>query len=263
MGRRRGLLSRSAALLLGVALCAEDAAGQSLPTGDDAERELSVAVRAALEHTRDFVFNYDQPGFYAVVAAVRQSPQSPGFVEVPLAVTDWRDFLERPGEFRGRVVTVSGVVGRRKDPYSLPAHPELGRLWQVELRRDDQPVTCTLILTEPAGDLPVGAALDVTGYFVMVRQYHGASGRVQQAALIVAPGPTVLSQAVPPRAESVLDWRWMLAAVVAGLLVTVWLLRWARHSGRRDMRTLTATHTSPVNLADDLAAWAGEQRDDH
>lgn len=263
MGRGRGLLSRSAVLLFGGVLSVGVAAGQSLPAGEGAGRELSAEVLAALERIEDFVFNFDQPGFYAVVAAVRQSPQSPGFAEVPLAVADWREFLERPGEYRGRVVTVAGVVGRRKDPYSLPLHPELGWLWQVELRRDDQPVTCTLILTESAGDVPVGAMLDVTGYFVMARQYHGANGRVQQAALIVAPGPTVLSQVVPPRAESVLDWRWMLAAVVGGLLVTIWLLRWARHSGQRDVRTLTAAHGSPVNLADDLAAWADEQRDDH
>jgi len=235
---------------------AAHAAGQTpTPATLPAEWELPADVRTALGATQDFAFNFDQPGFYAVLDFVKRSPRSPGTTQTPLDVSDWRDLLERPGEFRGRPVTVTGVVGRNKAPYTLPARPELGQLWQLELQRADQPLTCTLILTENAADIPLGAVLRVTGYFVMTRSYHGASGRVQQAALIIAPGPTSIERAAPRVAAGALDWRWLVGAIVVGLVVTIVLLRWTRGQ-RHEYATPHARHEAPMNLADDLAAWA-------
>lgn len=255
MGAGRRLL---AGPLCGVAVwaLALPGAGQtSEPATRPTEWELPADVRAALAATQDLAFNFDQPGFYAVLDFVKHSPRSPGTTQPPLEVTDWRDLLERPGEFRGRPVTVSGVVGRNKAPYALPARPEVGQLWQLELQRSDQPLTCTLILTESAADIPLGATLGVTGYFVMTRSYHGASGRVQQAALIIAPGPTAIERVAPRVAANMLDWRWIVGAIVVALAVTIVLLRWTRGQ-RHEYATPHARHEAPMNLADELAAWA-------
>jgi hypothetical protein len=257
MGRRGRLLIRRLALLCAVWLTAAAAVGQDSRPVD---AELPPAVRAALDQTENGCFNFAQPGFYAVVDFVRHCPHSPGFRETPLAVHNWHDLLERALDLRGRVVTITGTVGRNKDPYTLQTHPELGPLCQLELHRPDQPITCTIICTENAAAVPVGAELEITGYFVMIRRYLGPSQRQQQAALIVAPGPSVISLAAPRATDpGTLDWRWMMSAVVAGILVTLWLLRWSRRAAHRDPHTLRAERTAPMNLADDLADWAASE----
>jgi len=228
--------------------------------------ELPEDVRAALADTQDFVFNFDQPGFYAVTAFVRGSPRSPGFAQTPLEVNNWCDLLERPGEYRGRPVSIEGLVGHNKGPYALHTRPELGTVSQLELYRHDQPLACTVILTTPAADIPVGATVQVTGYFVMIRQYHGPSGRVQQAALLVGAGPTRIDFGTARHGGAdPADWRWMAGAAVLGLLIAIVLVRRAGQTGRRrDMRELRARRDAPVSLADDLARWAErESPDDH
>ncbi len=241
-------------------------------TQPDVTWELSPEVRAKLDEIQDFTFNFDQPGFYAVLAAVKHGPRSPGFAQTPIVVSDWRDLLQRPSEFRGRPVTVEGLAGRNKDPYVLPRHAELGELWQIELSRPDQPISCTLILTNNVADIPVGASVQVTGYFVMIDQFYGPSGRPQQAALIVAPGPTVITRAVP-RATTAggLDWRWMVGALAAGLVVVIAIIWQTGRGKRHDARDLHAARAAPLNLAEDLESWAqrqarengSERSDDH
>jgi hypothetical protein len=221
------------------------------------EPELPEAVRGALSQIQDGAFNFDQPGFYAVVEFVRHSPHSPGFAETPVAVADWRDLLERPSEFRGRPVTIEGLVGHNKDPYTLPSRPDLGLLTQLELRRDDQPLACTLVFTGSAADIAIGARVSATGYFVQLRQYYDAGKHARPAALIVAPGPTTVGRAAARAAAGQwLDWRWLAGAIVAGVLLTLLLLRWSGRNTPCDVRSLRASQEAPVNLADDLAHWA-------
>ena len=260
MGPERRLLTA----LVGSALAAS-AWGQTTEpaTAPGAGWELPPEVRTALAQVHDFAFNFDQPGFYAVLEFVKQSAHSPGYLQAPVAVQDWRDLLERPNDFRGRPITVEGFVGRNKAPYTLESHPELGALWQIELWRQDEPITCTLILTGSVADVPLNASLTVTGYFVMIRSYYGPSNRVQQAALVVAPGPTAIGRIVPRAATpGVLDGRWLVVAGVVGLLVAFILLRRSVAAQRREYRALQARREAPMNLADDLAAWAREQRKD-
>ncbi|MEW6249433.1 MAG: hypothetical protein AB1716_02220, partial [Planctomycetota bacterium] len=202
-------------------------AGQATASAPAEVWELPADARAALAHIQDGAFNFDQPGFYAVLEFVKRSPQSPGFAQTPIVIADWRDLAERPADFRGRPVTIRGRVGRNKAPYGLHSRPELGLLSQLELRPAGDagwpaegshvagaqppggdnssdanlPLSATLILTEPAADIPLDAVITVTGYFVMLRSYHGppqryggASQRVHQAVLLVAPGPTVIER---------------------------------------------------------------------
>ncbi len=226
--------------------------------------ELPADIRAALAQTRDFAFDFHQPGFYAVLEFVKNDPRSPGFAEQPINVADWRDLLERPSDFRGHPITIEGVVGSNRDPYALINRPQLGQLWQIQLQRDGQPLTCTLVFTQNSADIPLGAALTVTGYFIMIRQYHDRFGQARPAALFVAPGPTAITYGAPPMANrNQFDWRWMAGAVVVGLLITGFLMRRASRWSRRDPHVPRARHATPMNLADDLSEWAAdESRDD-
>lgn len=266
MGRERRLLSDpglALAALVGLWMSLSAACQTSEPATQVAGWELPEEVRAALAQTQDFAFNFDQPGFYAVLAYVKRSPHAPGFGQTPIEVPDWRDLLERPSGFRGRPVTVTGIVGRNKAPYVLENHPELGPVAQLELWRADQALTCTLIFTESVGDIPLNATLTVTGYFVMIRDYYSAAKRVQQAALLVAAGPSMIDRRVPRAAPlGPLDWRWVAGAAVLGLLITFVLLRRSSSAGRRDYRTLRASQEAPTSLADDLARWADRERPD-
>ncbi len=267
MGRGRRLLSdRGLALPALVGLWTFSAAAQTSEPATQAEGwELPESVRAALTQARDFAFDFDQPGFYAALEYVKRSPRSPGYMQTPVEVTDWRDLLERPNDFRGRPVTIMGVVGRNKAPYALESRPELGLVSQLELSRADQPLACTVIFTENVADIPLNATVTVTGYFVMIRAYYGPSKRVQQAALLVAAGPTTVDRSVPRAAQTgALDWRWPVGVIAVGLVITVLLLRRPFRAGGRDYRSLRASHEAPVNLADDLARWADRERpDDH
>jgi hypothetical protein len=276
MGRGRGLLTwpavsrvRRVALVLAAigAFGAEAARAQeSLPAPRvGSTSELPPEVQVALRSTQDLAFNFDQPGFYALVRWVQQMPHSPGFAQAPVEVTNWQDLLERPADFRGRVVTITGVVGRNKVPYTLRSAPDIAPLSQLELHQPDQPLACTAILTQAATDIPLGTTVRITGYFLMVRQYYEDARHVRQAALVIAPGPTELSRAQPLAGgeyDNPLDWRWVLAAIGLGLLITILLLRWNARAPRTELRDLHASHAAPTSLAEDLAQWARRDEDD-
>ncbi|MBU0639379.1 MAG: hypothetical protein KKB50_10990 [Planctomycetes bacterium] len=219
--------------------------------------ELPPGVIALLDEIEDYTLGFDNPGYYALLEHVKRSPQAPGHTQSPITVTDWRRLLEQPVDFRGLAITIEGVLGRNKDPYVHKRHRQLGQVWQVELRRHDQPLACTVIFTGDVGDLPLGATLRVTGYFVMIRQYYDASNRLRQAALLVASGPTQVSHGAAHAAKrGELHWSLLIAALLAGLVIVWVLLRRASGPARPDLHTLQAARAAPVNLSEDLASWA-------
>jgi len=221
-------------------------------------QELPEEVVALLSSVEDFTFDFDQPGYYAVLRFVKSSPFAPGFGSSPVVVDDWRSLVERPGDFRGLPVTIEGQIGRNKDPYVHAQYPELGQVWQVELLRPDQPVACTVVFTSDVSDLPLGAAVRVTGYFVKVNRFPRSRGEPGLSALLVAPGPSRVTRTVA-RSAGGLDWRWLAGAIVGGLVVTFILLRRSRRFERSDLRALEPDRPAPLNLADDLAAWAARE----
>ncbi|MEP0847352.1 MAG: hypothetical protein HRF50_11120 [Phycisphaerae bacterium] len=222
--------------------------------------ELPASVRAELARMEDFSFSFSQPGFYAVLEAVRDAPYPPGHEAEPEHVSDWHVLLERPAEYRGRAVTVEGVVGRNAAwELSDVPDPQRRTVWQLELARDGQPIACTVILTADASDVPIGASVTVTGYFVMVRQYYTASRRVAQAALLVGRAPTRIARSAPP--ETAVDSRrtiGFLAAIGAGLAVAWVALRHAARM-RRPEHEVRARRPAPLNLSQDLAQWVQKQ----
>jgi len=222
--------------------------------------ELPADVLAALEAVEDFSFNFDHPAFYALLEHVKSSALSPGHAREPVEIEDWRILLERPADFRGEPITIEGVVGHNRAWRHLrDEHRRLGTVWQLELKRGDQPIACTVILTHEASDIPLDATIRVTGYFVMIRQYYSETNRVQQAALLVAQAPTLIARDVAGAPRSPRSrWVWLVIVATGGLLAAWILLRRSTAGGPRDPRTLHAERSAPVSLADDLAAWAAE-----
>lgn len=250
------------------ALCAAAASAQSAATRGAAEdapssgvvNELPAEVQGLLARVEDLRFDFDQPAFYALVAHVRSHPP-PGHLGAATVVSDWRELLERPRDFRGHAVTVEGVVGRNRS-LQLLSHPELGTIWQLELTSVTQPLACTVVLTSASDDVPLGATIRVTGYFLLNRQYHARAGQVRQAALLVAPGVSqIITAGVAPEESSSFTSSWVVAALIVGMIAAWLMLRQRAQRPARDPAALHARHPAPQNLSADLAAWAEHATD--
>lgn len=223
-----------------------------------APADLPPAVLAALAGIEDFSYNFDHPGYYALLAFVKRGGAEPGMTYPPVEVADWREFVERPAEFRGRAVTITGVIGRNKDPYTHAHHPQLGPVWQVELSRPDLPLSATVIFTNDVSDLPLGATIRLTGYFVKINRYPTPAGRPGLAALLISPGPTQISLPAATTTGDAPDWRWLMVAVALGLLAAYVLLRRSVRPRVPRFRDLQPSRPAPLNLAQDLSEWAAQ-----
>jgi len=258
--RRRGLSCRLARLVILPALLPGHALPQTAAAPPD---ELPARVRQALSTIQDSSFSFAQPGYYTLLEFAKDSPQPPGCARDPLIIDDWAALLERPADFRGLPLTVEGVVGHNRAwRHEQPQYQQLGVVWQLELSHRDAPIDCTVICTDDASDIPLGATIQVTGYFVMIRQYYTESRRVRQAALLVARGPTSVTRAAAPAAaashSTPVVWTAFTVAGTAGLLIAWILLRRATTAARRNLDALRPSGPAPLNLSADLAAWAAE-----
>lgn len=241
--------------LVSAAILARFAAAQS----DDVASRPRDTLPPELAQIDDFSFSYAQPGFYAVLTHVKRTGVAALSDSEPLPIADWRDLLERSADYRGRSVTIEGIVGRNSPWKPLdPQHQSLGTVWELQLHRDDQPLICKCILVGDAGDIPIGARIELTGVYVMIQQYYSESKRLRHAALLVGVGPTKVSQAAPHKPNPAREnWVGVVLALAAGLILAWVLLR--RHMASRpplDHRELRAENAAPLHLADDLAAWA-------
>lgn len=248
---------------LAAALAASARAQQAADSGATApgadSSVLPPAVAAQVATVRDLAFDFDQPGFYAVLDFVRGTPLPPAAVEASPRIEDWAELLERPRSFRGRLITIEGVVGHNKAWTLAPdARPPGPTVWQLELSGTrPQPIAVTAILTQDAADIPLGATVRLAGIFMMIRQYHGRGGQTRQAALLVAPGPLSIERASTPSASvGPTTGIALLAAAAVGLLIAWLLLRRTRPATRARSAALHAAHPAPMSLAADLADWA-------
>ena len=220
------------------------------------EGELPPAVRTALEAVEDGKPNFDNPGYYALLAFVHQMREVPGWRNGTVDVQRWRDMLERPAEFRGRAVTIDGIIGFKRPPYKMQDYPQLDELWQLELRDaadTNGPLSATVVCTQDASSLPIGAEIRITGYFVMLRQWQ--SQPAKYAVLLVAKGPSHVSTAGPPAPAS-FPWSAVLIVIGVGLLAALVLLRGATvRRTRTDLRTLRARAAPGESHVDELQAW--------
>jgi hypothetical protein len=220
---------------------------------------LPDSVRARLAEVSDFSFSYDGSALLALLRHLKSG--TPGPAEVA-ETTRWSDLLERPADFRGIAVTVTGVAGRQHSwRYRQADRADLGPIHELQLRRDDQPIVCKLVCTQDVSDVPVGAVVTMTGYFLTIQQFHSESNRLHHAAVIVGVGPTQVSTEVRETGSSApsLPVYGILAAVAIGLLIAWFLMRRTPTRPSTAARALRAEHAAPMSLADDLAAWARDE----
>lgn len=251
MGRGRGFLRWSAALCVGLLLGAG-----ARPASAQPHSELSADVVEALQRVEDFTLHFDQDGVYSLIDSVRDSEQPPGHSVEPIRIDNWRDLLERPGDFRGLPITVQGVVGHNRAwrrANSTSDEP----VWQIELSSANQPIACTILLTSDVSDVPIGATMNVTGYFAMIRRYYTSNNAVREAALLVAQGPTFIAQASTTQVGGG-SWTTLIVAMTAGLLFAWWLLRRTIGHRQHDLHQLHATRSAPLDLSEDLQRWADQ-----
>lgn len=257
--RRRLLIIRPAAALLATAL-ATVAVAQPVDLLGATPVELPAPVLAELATIEDYAYNFDHPGYYALLEHIAMTPPAADLRERALPIGDWTLLAERPSEYRGQPLTLRGEVWANKAPYIHIGRPELGRVAQLELVSPGAPVKATIICTTDVSDIPLLASVRVTGYFVMMRRYRDAQNREQIAALLVSHGPTVVERLAPPAQRDPPRWIWITAAVVGGLLFGWLLLRRATPShGRPDYSRLHANHAAPQDLSADLSDWAEHQ----
>lgn len=226
-------------------------------------RKLPAGVASELGKLQDFSFSYSQPGFYALIEQIKSS----GFSterESPLVIDRWTDLLERSADYRGRLITITGVIGRNS-PWQLidERYCDIGPVWELQLRSPQHPILCKCILLGDASDLPLGASVTVTGRFVMIQQYYGESKRLGHAALMIGIGPSVVIQSASakPTVESNTPSPAFLVTVGGGLLVAFVIVRRAARPRATPLEAHRSPHPAPFSLADDLARWAGT--DDH
>ncbi|GMU81239.1 MAG: hypothetical protein AMXMBFR47_11100 [Planctomycetota bacterium] len=248
-----------AAALLASAICA----GQTGPasTSGPASRAGRDARDGAreLSEIKDFSFSYAQPGFYSLLRHVKQQGLDPA--RPPVEGAAWTELLERPADFRGALLRVSGVVaGNRRWKHNSAEYEDIGYVSEVHLTQADQPLICKLILTGDASDVPLGAMIDVDAYFVTIQHYYSESKRQCQAAVFVGVGPTTVSTAgaAPQRA---FDWTGPILATTGGFLIAYLILKRTLR-GHRPIESLRASKPAPLHLADDLAAWVRSEHTD-
>lgn len=215
---------------------------------------------SALENVQDYSLQLDQPAFFGLLDEVAVHPLP---TETPEPVP-WRELLERPASHRGEWILVTGRVGRFSEWKFADAAlaARYGRVWQFELHANAEPIACTLIVLSDPGPVPIGAEVIANGRFLAIRQYLDARGTPRHAALVISPG--ILSvQQTSQRTDSSAESTWITAmcAVVGGLLLAVLLVRRQSHGRISNARELQSQRPAPMNLADDLEAWAREQND--
>ncbi len=229
------------------------------PSSGPTLQELPTKVRTALAESRDGTLDFDQPGFYAVIEQLVREPRPPGHRQPATKVDDWRALAERPNDYRGQVVQLRGTVARRKAPWQLLQRPALGWLTQIELTHNDQPLACTVICTEDVSDVPVGSVIDVTGYFVLVRDYLDGKNARRPALLIATHGPAAILQTRSIGTDEPSKLPWLVASIAIGLVATWVILRRAARPRQLDLHALRATQPAQASLADDFFEWADRE----
>lgn len=218
--------------------------------------DLPPDLEKALDAVEDHTPSFDSPAFYALLRYVKNAtlffdPDAP-----PLK--DWQVLIERPASFRGRPVTVEGRVGRNSSfHFQREEHKDLGPVTELQIANPGVPVSCRLVLTNDASDIPIGATVRVTGYFLMAHEYLAPNKRTMRAAVIIAKGPLqVTTTRTRPPLMPQPGWSWLIGALIVGGIVGWIMLRQTAAENRADLRTLRARTSPTANVAEEFRNWA-------
>lgn len=214
----------SAALAQPPASTSAESAPAAPPALPDAAQ--GAALLAAVE---DYTLHFDDPAFYWLLRRVREVDLPGAFAprsgETPVP---WTFLAERPGEYRGRIVVVEGVVESCLAYEVTPRDgPPLGRVFQLELSDAGAPRFFTVISAADERPIPLRSRVRARGYFLKMRQYRAADARPGYSPLIVAHHIDVIA---PPRAWPNASGRGLLSnstnllIVATAALAVVWLI---------------------------------------
>lgn len=202
--------------------------------------------RRLLAGLRDDAFTFDDPAFYWFCRWVRQdrdvSRYKPRSDEGPI---EWRFLMERPGDYRGELVTIEGKLLRRES-FEVPNREGVGRLTQCDLTRPGTRAVCTAILTDPGAEAPIGSIVRVRGYFIKNRSFRTTTNDAGAGPLIVSRDFEAMGPAQPvgdPMVRQSLMFKWMIAAT--GLLGILWIALRRISRGRENQEAFSGVETAP------------------
>lgn len=181
-----------------------------------------------LEGVHDNVYSFDDPAFYCFRNYVRDDPRSDRYdVRETDVLVPWQFLLERPSDYRGRLVALEGRLLKRHPPYELTNRRGGGAWYQCELGHPDTRAACTVVLIEDPGAIPLQATVRVKGFFIKVRGYQAKSGKTAAGPLLVGRRLESVSGtggASGGRLEPIGEGRytWLIAGTAA--LALVWLV---------------------------------------
>ncbi len=157
----------------------------------DEVADLTEGLRL-LEDVRDGTFSFDDPAFYwfCRYTLAKSDSLDAALNESPLP---WKFLLERPDDYRGRVIFVEGLLQSRQG-YEVTNRPGVGTLHQCELADPTTRAICTVVAVNDPGEMPFRSRVRAVGYFIKVRAFKTTTGELSAGPLIVA-GTITLAQA--------------------------------------------------------------------
>ncbi|MFQ5411075.1 MAG: hypothetical protein ACE5EC_02220 [Phycisphaerae bacterium] len=139
-----------------------------------------------LEGVHDHVFSFDDPAFYCIRNAIREDPNPDRYdVTDDDVIVPWQFLMERPSDYRGRLVTLEGRLLKRHPPYELPNRRGGGPWYQCELGRANTRAACTVVLIDDPAAVALRSPVRVKGYFLKIRDYRVKSGATAAGPLLV------------------------------------------------------------------------------
>lgn len=209
--------------------------------------------RRLLGDVRDHEFGFDDEAFYWFCEKARTDANASRYEaaedEAPVV---WRHLLERPADFRGRVVLVRGRL-MRHERYTVAGREHLGTLHQCELVDPDTRAICTVVLTEDPGEIRHRSMVACKGFFIKVRSFATDSGDTGTGPLVV--GRRLKVVALPPAGAEVgtfgaMGAKWVVGATVALGLLWVFLRRHAAGRPVSDELPRGQAASTPPSQAD-------------
>jgi hypothetical protein len=179
--------------------------------------------RRLLQGVRDDVFSFDDPAFYWLCQFVRRHANGPELrASVSETPIDGALLLERPNAFRGRVVTIEGIL-RAKRSYEVSNRRDTGLLHQYEVALPGG-LMCAVVSPGEEFGGPVGQSIRAKGYFLKTRRFRTAAGHEASGPVLIAPklrniGLTVATQRPSEKTSAT---SWLLGGTAA--LAIFWLL---------------------------------------
>ncbi len=209
------------------------------------------------------VFRKAESGAWFSLLAVLRGAEDRELARASVGKVSFRQLYAQPQEYRGRVVTLQGVVRGAAGKESPANAAQIGNYYQLSVEPNDEPgqliVVYTLELPPgfPLGN-PISERATIDGFFFK-RWAYAAGDAVRTAPLALA--RTVIWQPTPAGAPPGSEVSPLLAALLAlGLFAIVALLYAATHQRRSP--SLALQPKAAKFSADALAAKTGLESGD-